>query len=219
MDCLNACASGDQTCYNACFEAGSETAYNQMQDMYTCFDQYCDSDTLTEAQWSECATNAANNPDQCQTEATPCLSGGSFEFCDPTSEDCLDCGELMDCLNALRVGRPDLLQHLLRVGLGRGLQPDAGHVRVLRPVLRLGHPDRGRVGPSARRDAANDAGQCQEEATPCLSAAKSSAPTLKLQSAPTLPRTNLYRALRATFAPKAMPQVKMQKQLPQAGLR
>ena len=97
LGCLNGCDQGDQLCYNDCFAAASEEAYDALMDVYDCIDEYCGH--LEGEDWTACANAAVEDPAQCEDVSDAC-GGGGIDFCDPAVDTCLECDELLGCVEA-----------------------------------------------------------------------------------------------------------------------
>lgn len=101
LACRNQCPdpgtdpNGFETCDNNCINAGSPEGVGAAYDIIFCVQTAC-ADTTTDAEWSACVNEELSEGGACFAIYEACV--GPVEYCDPATEDCLDCADLNGCL-------------------------------------------------------------------------------------------------------------------------
>lgn len=80
-------------CARACVDASSKQARGLFQDVFDCINATCDSETLTEEEWVDCANASINDGGACIDAVNACMEDGAVYGDDP-------CGTLWNCYMA-----------------------------------------------------------------------------------------------------------------------
>jgi len=100
LSCQNGCPDpqtdreGFDACDRGCMTATSQEALTAAYGILFCLAANCD-----EANWNQCVNEATSEGGVCAAEAVACLGDQTGDWCDPATEDCLTCGEMIQCLN------------------------------------------------------------------------------------------------------------------------